>query len=68
MSITETSAAHAPAREPLSEERIAYLGAALLVALGAGMTALFGLPGLAMTALALVPVVYAVLLLITVGK
>jgi hypothetical protein len=67
------SVAHAPTAPrftplDLTGEQVAYLIAAALVATGASMTVLFGLPGLAMTALALVPVVYVVLLLITVGK
>ncbi|WP_136441176.1 hypothetical protein [Pacificoceanicola onchidii] len=40
----------------------------LFVALVAVITATFGLPGLAMSGLAMVPVVYAVLLLLTFGK
>lgn len=60
---------HAPApatTEPY--EKFAYLIAALVVALGGAMTLLFGLPGLAMTALALVPVMYILLILLSVGK
>lgn len=39
-----------------------------LVLVGAAATMIWGLPGLAMTALAMVPVVYALLILISVGK
>ncbi|WP_167647464.1 hypothetical protein [Mameliella alba] len=68
MSSAETTAAQDMPRKAISPEQVAYLIAALLVGAGAAMTALFGLPGLAMTALALVPVVYVVLILISVGK
>ncbi|WP_323771427.1 hypothetical protein [Antarctobacter sp.] len=56
------------AKTPLSGEKMFYLIALVLVAVGAGMTLLFGLPGLAMTALALVPVIYVLLIAISVGK
>lgn len=56
------------ADQQLSGEKLFYLIALALVVIGAAMTLLFGLPGLAMTALALVPVVYALLILISVGK
>lgn len=68
MSTSETPAGLAPFSNPLTDEQTAGLGAALLVLLAGGMTALHGLPGLAMTALAMVPVMMVVLLLITVGK
>ncbi|SMX50262.1 hypothetical protein [Maliponia aquimaris] len=68
MSIADATGPAGVVPSPLSGERIAYLGAALIVAFGATMTGMFGLPGLAMTALALVPVVFVVLLMITVGK
>lgn len=45
-----------------------YLALLILLALWGGAIFLFGVPGLYLPALALVPVVYAALLLITVGK
>ncbi|SNS04446.1 hypothetical protein [Antarctobacter heliothermus] len=56
------------ANTQMSGEKVFYLVALVLVVIGAAMTLLFGLPGLAMTALALVPVVYALLILLSVGK
>ncbi|PYG30011.1 hypothetical protein [Pelagimonas varians] len=50
-----------------SYEKWAYLIAAALLGLLAVNTLVFGLAGLAMTALVLVPVVFIVLLIITVG-
>lgn len=47
---------------------VAYAIALLLIVALAGATVLFGLPGLAMVALTLVPVVYIVLLILTFGK
>lgn len=52
----------------LSSTAVFYLIALVIVALFALNTLLFGLPGLAMTALAAVPVIYGILMLITVGK
>lgn len=51
-----------------STEKWAYLLALVLVAVLATNTALFGLVGLSMTALALVPVMFITLLTITVGR
>ncbi|MGP6085784.1 hypothetical protein [Antarctobacter jejuensis] len=68
MSAPEATAATQLPKAGLSDEKLAYLIAVLLVVFGAAMTVLFGLPGLAMTALALVPVMYVVLILISVGK
>jgi hypothetical protein len=68
MTTIEAPATPKTRQQGLSDEAIAYLIAAALVTVGASMTTIFGLPGLAMTALTLVPVVYVVLLLITVGK
>lgn len=69
MSVAEANPAQIAApEEKLSDEKIAYVLALVIVALGAVLTIAFGLPGLAMTALALVPVVYATLLLLTFGK
>ncbi len=48
-------------------EKWAYLIALALVALLAVNTALFGLAGLSMTAVALVPVIFITLLIIMVG-
>ncbi|MBP0481082.1 hypothetical protein J5474_01060 [Sagittula sp. M10.9X] len=63
---------HAPAAQtetsPASIERTILMAVALFVALVALATWTWGLPALAMIALACVPVMYAVLLLITVGK
>lgn len=50
-----------------THEKWAYLIAAGLLGLLAVNTLVFGLPGLAMTALVLVPVIYVVLLIIMVG-
>lgn len=50
-----------------SYEKSAYLIAVVLLGLLAVNTLVFGLPGLALTALVLVPVVFVVLLIITVG-
>lgn len=50
-----------------THEKWAYVIAAALLGLLAVNTLVFGLPGLAMTALVLVPVVYIVLLIIMVG-
>ncbi|MFZ7089483.1 hypothetical protein [Primorskyibacter sp. 2E233] len=58
----------APTKGILSGDRGVYLAVALFVALVALMTFTFGLPGLAMSALATVPFIYATLILITVGK
>ncbi|MBS0124532.1 hypothetical protein [Thetidibacter halocola] len=55
-------------REGISDERAAGLVALTIIGLFAGSTALWGLVGLAMAALSMVPVIYVVLLLITVGK
>ena len=49
-------------------EMVAWLIALGLIGYIAGSTALFGAVGLAMAALSLVPVIYLVLLIITVGK
>ncbi|MBV7393810.1 hypothetical protein [Mameliella sediminis] len=68
MTIAETTTTDTAPKQALSGEQTFFLIALVLVALGAGMTILFGLPGLAMTALALVPVAYALLILISVGK
>lgn len=68
MTTTDSPTLPATRTPTLSDEAIASLVAALLVAFGGAMTLLFGLPGLAMTALALVPVMMVVLILISVGK
>jgi hypothetical protein len=52
----------------LSDEAIAFLGVVLFLAVAVSATLTWGLPGLAMTALATVPVIYAILILLSVGK
>ena len=49
-------------------ERSAYLLLAIVLALVIAAVATWGVVGLAMSALATVPVIYVVLLLLTVGK
>lgn len=68
MSTTEAPSAIYVPRVSLSTEQFAYAIAALVIGTGASMTTFFGLPGLAMTALTLVPIVFVALILITVGK
>lgn len=68
MSTAEAATPLDTPKNPLTGEQVFYLIALALVAVGAGMTMLFGLPGLAMTALALVPVMYVLLIVISVGK
>ncbi|MFW2542518.1 hypothetical protein ACN2XU_07740 [Primorskyibacter sp. 2E107] len=69
MSITETSRTSAAKTTGFdSGEWMVLLFVALFVVVVGAITALFGLPGLAMSALTMVPIVYAVLILITVGK
>ncbi|WP_425098928.1 hypothetical protein [Tropicibacter sp. S64] len=71
MSATETLTSApdtAKARATLAGDTGVLLCLVLFVALVAAITATFGLQGLAMSALAMVPVVFAVLILITVGK
>lgn len=67
MSPAESSAKEA-ANTKMSGEKVFFLVALVLVVIGAAMTLLFGLPGLAMTALALVPAVYVLLIVLSVGK
>ena len=55
-------------RQPFSGDAAAGLIALGIIGYFAGATALFGLMGLAMAALSMVPVVWIALLLITVGK
>ncbi|ANT62058.1 hypothetical protein AYJ57_16600 [Salipiger sp. CCB-MM3] len=59
---------HAPATRESRGEAVLFLVAALLLVIGAINTVAFGPVGLAMTALALVPVCYFMILWITVGK
>lgn len=67
MSVTEAPAAH-HATTSATVEKTILMAIALFVALVALATWTWGLPALAMIALAMVPVMYTVLLLITVGK
>ena len=62
---TDTSAAQS---RPLSPEAVAYAGIALILSLVGAAVLTWGIVGLAMSALAAVPVMFTVLLLITVGK
>ncbi|WGW03341.1 hypothetical protein [Tropicibacter oceani] len=69
MSVTEAIApGKAKSKGVLSGDKGVLIVVALFVALVAVLTATFGLPGLAMSALATVPFIYATLILITVGK
>ena len=59
---------HTATKRGLRGEAVFFLVAALLLVIAVVNTLAFGLVGLAMTALALVPVCYFMLLWITVGK
>lgn len=65
MTLADTAA---PAKTGLTATAVFYLIALLIVALLAVNTLVFGAVGLAMTALAAVPVIFGLLLLITFGK
>ncbi|SDG57806.1 hypothetical protein [Alloyangia pacifica] len=66
--ITTLQDTHAPATRKIRGEAVLFLVAALLLVIAAVNTVAFGLAGLSMTALALVPVCYFMILWITVGK
>ena len=66
--MTDTTAPLSVQTASDSREKWAYLLALVLVAILASNTALFGLVGLAMTGLALVPVMFVVLLTIMIGR
>ncbi|MCT4608011.1 MAG: hypothetical protein N4A70_02290 [Pelagimonas sp.] len=69
MSIAQAPSSHAEATETkLTGTLVAFGIAALIIGLMASATLLFGLPGLSMVALALVPVIYVTLLILTFGK
>lgn len=63
--VPDTNAAPTPR---LTGDLVAYLVALVLIVALAVNTVLFGLPGLAMTALALVPVCYGLLILLSLGR
>lgn len=67
MSVTEANTTHTETT-PMAVEKAILMVVALFVAIVALATWTWGLPALAMIALAMVPVMYTVLLLITVGK
>ncbi|WP_425071120.1 hypothetical protein [Sagittula sp. S175] len=67
MSVTEATTTHTETT-PMAVEKAILMVVALFVAIVALATWTWGLPALAMIALAMVPVMYTVLLLITVGK
>lgn len=72
MSAIDTALNIAPqtdtAKEPVSVERAILLVVAVFLGVVALATYIWGLPALAMIALAFVPVMFVILLLITVGK
>ncbi len=71
MTATDTATTHATDHAPDTTPRdvtIAYLIAATIVGLWAGAVAIWGLPALGLGALTLVPIIWIVLLVITVGK
>ena len=61
----DTHAAEKPARNP---EKTAFAGVFLFVALWALSIFTFGLPGLYIPAVAMVPIIWTVLITITMGK
>ena len=61
----DTQASEKPARNP---EKTAFAGVFLFVALWALSTITFGLPGLYIPAVAMVPIIWTVLITITMGK
>ena len=68
MTTQDTALSHDAARTPARVETMILMCVALFVALTALATWIWGLPALAMIALALVPVMYVVLILISVGR
>ena len=69
MSVTEAPQVAASTDEsPFDGAKGFFAIAAVLVIIATAATTTFGLPGLAMTALALVPVMYVILILLSVGK
>jgi hypothetical protein len=69
MTAVDATTEHATADTATSSGALVGFGiAAVLVALMAAATVTFGLPGLSMVALALVPVMYLVLLILCMGK
>lgn len=70
MTTTQTDIAPQTAKKDTGPTAVDYTlsGVAVFLGLAAASTIMWGLPGLAMFALACVPVMFVVLLTITVGK